>query len=486
MKRCTKIVATIGPASESEENMRALITAGMNVARMNFSHGAHQDHAKRIEKLRSVSIQQNTPVTVLMDLQGPKIRTGKLREKDVELQTGKKLILTTQPIIGDETRVSVDFPDLPKILQPGNRVLLADGNMELLVLSVTQAEIKTEIVLGGTLSAHKGVNLPGVRLDIPGFTNKDQQDLIFGLQNNVDAIAMSFVRTAEDIINLRQKIAQHAPDKINTPLIAKLERPEALDNLHDIVTAADGVMVARGDLGVEMSPEEVPIAQKEIIKCANQHAKLVITATQMLESMIFNPRPTRAEASDVANAIFDGTDAVMLSGETAIGQYPIKAVEMMNSIICQAEKNLPSWGHWLGEAPINAFDDAVYVTRAARELAHDRNVAAVAVFTLTGRTAMLMAKERPGKPILAFTPDHNTYYRLPMFWGVTPYLTPEAETVEQMISHVEATMLSEARITSGQQVIVICGFPVGAHRTANLALLHTIGTHFQGQISSAV
>jgi pyruvate kinase len=234
-------------------------------------------------------------------------------------------------------------------------------------------------------------------------------------------------------------------------------------------------MVARGDLGVEMSPEEVPIAQKQIIRCANQNAKVVITATQMLESMIQNPRPTRAEASDVANAIFDGTDAVMLSGETAIGKYPIKTVEMMDSIICKAENNLATWGHWLGEMPKDDFGDAVYVTRAARELAHDRKVAAIAVFTMTGRTALLMSKERPKVPILAFTPQPDTYNRLAMLWGVIPMLVPETDTVEVMLKHVESAMITETRIKPGQQVVLICGFPVGAKRAANLALLHTVG-----------
>jgi pyruvate kinase len=262
---------------------------------------------------------------------------------------------------------------------------------------------------------------------------------------------------------------------VNLPIIAKLERPEALENLEAIIDASDGVMVARGDLGVEMSPEEVPIAQKQIIRSANQNAKLVITATQMLESMIYNPRPTRAEASDVANAIFDGTDAVMLSGETAVGKYPIKTVELMNSIICKAENNLETWGHWLGDMPKDDFDDAVYVTRAAKELAHDRKVAAIAVFTMSGRTALLMSKERPAVPILAFTSLPSTYNRLAMFWGVIPMLVPVADTVETMLKHVESALITETRIKPGQQVVLICGFPVGAKRPTNLALLHTVG-----------
>lgn len=475
MERRTKIVATIGPASEDESRMRALIQAGVNVARMNFSHGSHAEHAERIQRLRHASERLGMPVTIMMDLQGPKIRTGVLKNESMELVAGEQLTLTVEQIEGENQRVSVDFEDMPKVVSPGSRILLADGNMELRVLSVTPTEVITEITLGGTLTAHKGVNLPGTTLDIPGFTEKDEDDLAFGVKQGVDAIAMSFVRSPKDLARVRQAIVKYAPDRVDTPIIAKLERPEALENLEAIIDASDGVMVARGDLGVEMSPEEVPIAQKRIIKTANQYAKLVITATQMLESMINNPRPTRAEASDVANAIFDGTDAVMLSGETAVGKYPIKVVEMMNLIICQAEKNLQNWGHWLGEAPINAHDDAVYVTRAAKELAHDRNVAAIAVFTMSGRTALLMAKERPGKPILAFTPKESTFNRLSMYWGVLPYLIPEADTVENMLTHVEAAMVTETRIKPGQQVVLICGFPVGARRAANLALLHTVG-----------
>lgn len=475
MERKTKIVATLGPASASEYQILDLIQAGMNVARLNFSHGTHENHAQRIQTLRRVSERLGQPVTILQDLQGPKIRTGKLVEEKVELIPGETLLLTTEAIFGDSHKVSVDFPDLPRSVRPGGRVLLADGQMELRVISTTSDSVLTEVVLGGPLSANKGVNLPGARLNIPGFTEKDETDLIFGLSQGVDAVALSFVRTAADVARVRKAIAEHAPDRVNLPIIAKLERPEALDNLESIITAADGVMVARGDLGVEMSPEVVPIAQKRIIRCANEHAKLVITATQMLESMIYNPRPTRAEASDVANAIFDGTDAVMLSGETAVGLYPEKAIEMMNSIICQAETHLKEWGHWQGAPPNEVHDDAVYVTRAARELAHDKNVAAIAVFTESGRTALLMSKERPEVFILAFTPSQHTYNRLSMYWGVMPHLVPHAGTVEAMLAHVEAAMISEGRIQTGQQIVLICGFPVGARRSANLALLHTVG-----------
>ena len=348
-----------------------------------------------------------------------------------------------------------------------------------------ETEIKTKVVLGGELRPHKGVNIPGAKLNIPSFTDKDERDLSFGLEIEMDAVAMSFIRTPDDVIRVRQTIERLKPDKKSTPIIAKLERPEALDNLEEIIKVADGVMVARGDLGVELSPEIVPIAQKQIIETANRFAKVVITATQMLDSMVNNPRPTRAEATDVANAIFDGSDAVMLSGETAIGKYPIQAVEMMDAIIRQAEDKLMRWGHWDGQLGETASEqvalggmthiDSVYITQAARDIADARDVAAIAVFTQTGRTAHLMAKARPRAPILAFTPSETTYRQLPMLWGVFPHLVPFSNTLEAMLEVVEKTMVAETPIQPGHQVVLISGFPVGAMRPPNIVLLHTIG-----------
>ncbi|GAB4532825.1 MAG: pyruvate kinase [Anaerolineales bacterium] len=473
--RGTKIVATLGPTSETESTLQRMIQAGMDVARLNFSHGTHAEHAERIARVRRIAHRLGHPVAILQDLQGPKIRTGDLQDGQVSLQAGKRLVLTTEHIIGTAERISVDFERLPESARVGERILLADGHLELEVTAVHGTEVETRVLLGGLLTPHKGVNLPGVPLDIPGFTEKDEADLKFGLSQGVDAVAISFVRTAADIARVRQAIARHAPDRMSTPIIAKLERPEALENLHEIVHAADGVMVARGDLGVEIPSERVPIAQKRIIEEANRQAKIVITATQMLESMIENPRPTRAEASDVANAIFDGTDAVMLSGETAMGRYPVKAVEMMASIILEAESHLSTWGHWQGAPPEDVHDDAVYITRAARELAHDRNVAAIAIFTVRGRTARLMSKERPRVPILVFTPNEHTYPQMALLWGVIPHLVPHADSMETMLAHVENAMIAETPIKPGQQVVLICGYPVGAMRPTNLALLHTVG-----------
>jgi pyruvate kinase len=475
MYRSTKIVATIGPASQNEETINCLLKSGVNVARLNFSHGTHQDHAKVYACLRSVASRLGRTVSILQDLQGPKIRTGIIEGGSVEIQAGQPLTLTTQPNPGNARTVPIDFPQLLESVCPGNRILLDDGNLELAVESVHTDHVDCRVVLGGTLKSHKGVNLPGASLNIPGFTAKDADDLAFGLQLGVDYVAVSFVRQASDIEAVRQAITSSSPERY-VPIIAKLERREALDNLEAILAVCDGVMVARGDLGVEMSPEAVPIAQKTIIEAANRHGKIVITATQMLDSMINNPRPTRAEASDVANAIFDGTDAVMLSGETASGHYPVQAVEMMGAIIQQAEEHISSWGRWQGKTtPENDCDDTYFITSAAHELAHDRNVAAIAVFSQSGRTALLMSKTRPSTPILAFTTKLETCQRMNLYWGVSPYLVPQADSLEEMVRVVEQTMIESSPINPGQRVALICGFPIPAIRPTNLVLLHEVG-----------
>lgn len=476
MRRCTKIVATLGPASQDETTIRHLLTAGVNVARLNFSHGSHADHARSIQLLREASARLGKPLCILQDLQGPKMRVGDLASGEIKLIPGQPLTLTIQQIVGEGQVVPVDFPGLPQNVEPGSRILLDDGNLELVATAVFPDRVETQVVVGGVLKSNKGINLPGSRITVSALTEKDEADLAFGLQNGVDAVALSFVQSKEDILHLRQVIARLSPDQTDVLIIAKLERPQALENLEEIVASADGVMVARGDLGVEMSPEAVPIAQKRIIECANRHGRIVITATQMLESMIHNPRPTRAEASDVANAILDGTDAVMLSGETAVGRYPVRAVQMMDAIIRQAEQHLEQWGHWKGQfGPASPNDDAYYVTRAACELAHDRNVAAIAVFTQSGRTALLMSKARPEVPILAFTPREKTYRRLALCWGVDAQIVPHASSIEAMLADVEAALMASGPVQPGQQVVLVCGFPVGQECAANLALLHTVG-----------
>ena len=472
-----KIVCTLGPSSQDETTIRNMMIAGMDVARLNFSHGTHDGHAAIISILRKLSSELDKPITILQDLQGPKLRVGVLPDEGIPLTTGQTVILTQMEETLPDMQgilIPMEMPDLTLCVHPGSRILLDDGHLEMEVLDVKDRVVEAKVTLGGVLLSHKGVNLPGIHIDIPGFTEKDREDLEFGLQMGIDMVAISFVRTADDVEMVRKTIQQLTPDQPATPIIAKLELPEAIENLVDIINAADGVIVARGDLGVETSPAAVPIIQKEIISTANKHAKIVIIATQMLDSMIHNPRPTRAEASDVANAIFDGTDAVMLSGETASGSYPVESVRMMASIIAEAESHFEPWGHCDIATEANFRDDAVSMTRAARELARDRDAACITIFTQTGKTALLMSKVRPDVPIYAFTPRQSTYQRMGMYWGVELFLAPFAFTVEEMLIILEKALLSSTPIKPGQQVLVISGFPVGEFLTPNLALLHTI------------
>lgn len=476
MHRRAKIIATIGPASDGEAMLEALIRAGVNVARLNFSHGTHQVHAARIAALRAISERTGLPVAILQDLQGPKIRVGQL-EAPLQLDAGQEVTLYAEE--GPAPRsagaaIPVDFRQLFDAVQAGDRLLLDDGRLALSVRTVSERALRAEVQTGGLLTSHKGINLPGVQLRISGYTRKDEQDLAFGIQQGVDAVAVSFVRTAAAVQQVRQAMERFSNGARLPLLIAKLERPEALENLDAILEVVDGVMVARGDLGVEMPPERVPVLQKHIIQQANARAKLVITATQMLESMIQNPLPTRAEASDVANAIFDGTDAVMLSAETASGQYPREAVAIMDRIICEAESHFLEWGTPMDPVLDLGRSDAASMARASQALAHDPDVSAVAVFTMQGRSAWLMSKVRPVKRILAFTPDAATFRQLAFLWGVQPQLAPFSDSLEGMIRYVDAELVRSG-LESGQQVVVVCGFPVGAMRPPNMALLHTVG-----------
>jgi pyruvate kinase len=478
MTRKVKIVATIGPASQSEEILEKLIRAGMNVARMNFSHGTHAQHAERIALIRKVTEKLGVPVGILQDLQGPKIRVGALT-KILQLSEGETVILHatgTVPPDDGGTMIPVDFRQLFDSVQTADRLLLDDGRLTLEVVSVNKERnaLTAKVIIGGPLTSHKGINLPGVRLRISGFTEKDEADLAFGISQNVDAVAISFVRTADDVKKVRNAMERLSIGKPLPLLVAKLEKPEAIDNLDAILDNVDGVMVARGDLGVELPPERVPVFQKHIIRTANSRAKLVITATQMLESMIMNPLPTRAEASDVANAVFDGTDAVMLSAETAAGKYPVESVQMMDRIVREAEVHFLEWG---AEQNVTGFEqsDAASMARAAQALANDKNVTAVACFTTQGKTAWLMSKIRPRVPIMAFTPNQDTYRRLAFMWGVSPQQVRFANSLEEMLDRVDAALLRSDVVQPGDQVVLVCGFPVGALRPPNMALLHTVG-----------
>ncbi|MBV9280548.1 MAG: pyruvate kinase [Chloroflexi bacterium] len=470
MPRNTKIVCTIGPAVQDPQKLRELILAGMDVARLNFSHGTWDDHARRIATIREQSQLAGKPVAILQDLQGPKIRTGWLKDhKDVRLEEGAPFTITCEDCDGDAHRVSTTYRELPQDVRPGDTILMADGLLEVHVERVEGTDVVTRVVHGGMLGEHKGINLPGVQVSAPSMTEKDREDLEFGIDQGVDYIALSFVRRAGDIYRVKEAISRRGAD---IPVIAKLEKPEAIGRLEEIVAAADGVMVARGDLAVESSTEHVPILQKEIIRQANRRGRLVITATQMLESMITNPRPTRAEASDVANAVLDGTDAVMLSAETASGRFPIECVRMMDRIVRTAEARYSDFGTPSEPDRIRGVQGAI--SRAADGLMSDINqIVALAAHTTTGRSALLLSKERPTLPILAFTSEPRVLTRMALFWGVTPLLIQRCGSTDELIDRIERYMVENASVMPGDVIAVCTGSPPGT--TSNMLKLHIVG-----------
>ncbi len=470
----TKIVCTLGPASQDEETIGRLIEAGMDLARFNFSHGDHTRHLARLQKLRKLAADNDTHIGVIGDLQGPKIRTGLLHGgKPVTLRPGEEFIITTQPVPGDSSRVSTTHQQLPQDVQAGNRILLDDGLLELQVIDTTATQVRCAVIIGGQLGEHKGINLPGVLVSAPALTEKDRIDLEFILSHEFDYVALSFVRSAEDIREIKQIIS--AADR-DLPVIAKLEQPEALDELAEIVQTADAVMVARGDLGVELPPEQVPILQKRIIATCSELRKPVITATQMLDSMRERPRPTRAEASDVANAIFDGTDAVMLSGETAIGQYPVESVQMMRRIAAAAEQEQMKGAHLhtKTEAGEEFLDFADALSRAAARTAEDVRAAAIVAFTHSGSTARLASKCRPRVPIIAATPLEATARRCNLYWGVRPMLIPPAQNTDEMIANVTRQAKDNELVKSGDVIVITAGTPIGTPGTTNMMKLQVI------------
>ncbi len=473
----TKIVCTIGPASQSEEMLTKMARAGMNVARLNFSHNEHAYHANTIEMVRHVSQKIGTPIAILQDLQGPKIRIGTFKNpQGIELKRGQEFIITTEDIEGDEKSVSTSFRQLPRDARVGNSLLLDDGNLRLIVTKVDSTKVYTKVEIGGHLSNRKGINLPGVLVSAPALTRKDQVDLQFGIEHQVDYVAISFVQRASDILQVRDEIMRFDASRVNTPVIAKLEKPMALENLESIVDAAQGVMVARGDLGVELGPHKVPAAQKRIISQANRHGKIVITATQMLESMVHNPVPTRAEASDVANAVYDGSDAIMLSAESAVGKYPVEAVKMMSTIARESEGNTKRWGRY--KIPESAgFAKSIALASAARSLTKDEGLSAIVVFSQTGNNARVVSKQRPNVPILAFTPDAETYQKTALMWGVESFLMPRASSLEDMLRQVDHILRQETPLEDGQRVAIMAGVPVHMMVPANMIMVHEIGEY---------
>jgi pyruvate kinase len=468
--RHSKIVCTIGPASCSPRKIEKLLRAGMDVARLNFSHGTHEEYARKIAVLRAASAQWEKPIAILADLQGPKIRTGSLAGGGpVLLRSGQQFVITTAKVLGDSTRVNTTFTPLPREVHRDDRILLSDGLIELRVEKVRGPEVLCQVVNGGALGEHKGINLPGIKLRVPALTPKDQADLKFALAHGANYIAVSFVRRPEDVLLAKSLIRRAGKD---TPVIAKLEKPEAIENLDAILRAADGVMVARGDLGVEMNPERVPVVQKMVIARAREFRRPVITATQMLESMTENPRPTRAEASDVANAIFDGSDAVMLSAETATGKYPVEAVAMMARIIEEAEASIREFPRPMPQEKLKVAETvAELVCHASREL----HMKLIAVFTHSGFTARLVSRYRPLVPIVAFAPEAETRRRLALIWGVTSRNIPDVRKIDGLAAIAEKRLLEERLVRKGDVIGIVAGTPMGICGSTNFMKFHVIG-----------
>jgi pyruvate kinase len=450
--------------------IRKLIQAGMDVARLNFSHGTHEEHAQGFAMIREAAVALEKPIAILADLQGPKIRTGALASGGtVLLRAGQKFVITTAKVLGDSTRVNTTFHPMPREVKRGDRVLLSDGLIELRVERTNHAEVTCQVVNGGILGEHKGINLPGVKLRVPALTDKDRADLRFALAKGADYIAVSFVRRPEDVA-LAKSLVRRANE--NTPVIAKLEKPEAIENLDEILRISEGVMVARGDLGVEMSPERVPVVQKNIIARAREFRRPVITATQMLESMTENPRPTRAEASDVANAIFDGSDAVMLSAETATGKYPVEAVGMMARIIEAAEGSIHEYPRPATQEKLKVAETvAELVCHASREL----HMKLIAVFTHSGFTARLVSRYRPLVPIIAFSPEAETRRRMALLWGVTSRSIVDIKKIDGLAAMAEKRLLEERLVKKGDVIGIVAGTPMGIRGTTNFMKFHVIG-----------
>src|SRR6202167_3588179 len=470
--RRAKIVATLGPASSNESTFRELLRAGLDVARLNFSHGTLPEKLKLIEMVRKIAREENKNVCILGDLQGPKIRTGRLKNRiPVQLKAGQRLTITPRDIAGTNTLIATTFPTLAENLEPGARILLSDGLIELYVVAIHGQETECEVVNGGMLGEHKGINLPGIPVGVPSLTAKDEEDLQFAIRSGVDAIAVSFVRTAEDIRLVRHRVAAMGAE---TWIIAKLEKPQAIQHLESILEAADGVMVARGDLGVEMPPEKVPAIQKHVIRRAGDYRKPVITATQMLESMIENPRPTRAEASDVANAIYDGTDAVMLSAETAAGKYPVEAVKMMAKIVLETESQEPlERGNERGHGRVR-LSVAETICESMAHAAEDLDISAIAVFTETGTTARQLSKYRPKSPIFGLSSVERVIHRMTLLWGVHPILCNKLATAEQMVETAERLLERGGHVQPRQILGIVAGTRTKSGST-NFLRLHVLG-----------
>ena len=473
-QRRAKIVATLGPASNTEPVFRDLVRAGVDVVRLNFSHGTHEEKLALIQMIRKVSREERKPLCILGDLQGPKIRTSKLKDhQPVLLKAGQRLTITPREVPGTAALVGTTFKTLAENVEQGSRILLSDGLIELRVHEVVGDDVVCEIVNGGMLGENKGINLPGIPVRVPSLTDKDTEDLEFALKNGVDAIAVSFVRTAEDVRLVRNRVSAYGGE---TWIIAKLEKPQAIEHLDAILTVADGIMVARGDLGVEVPPEKVPAIQKHIIRRAAEFRKPVITATQMLESMIDNPRPTRAEVSDVANAVYDGTDAVMLSGESAVGKYPVQTVAMMARIVADAERHIKEDSYSESRERRTHLSIAETICEATAHAADDLDLRGIALFTESGVTARQLSKYHPTSPIFALSPVEVTINRLNLLWGTTPIRCPKVNSTEALVECAE-NLLEQGGYVRPREVIAIVAGTRTKSGSTNFLRLHVMGEH---------
>ena len=471
--RKTKIVCTLGPASADEAIMEEMLKSGMNVARFNFSHGTHKSHEEMIARFRAVRDRLGVPAAVLLDTKGPEIRLGEIENSSALLQTGADFMLTTRSILGNEQGCSISYADLPRQLKQGDSVLIDDGRVHLMVKEVTDTDILCTVLSGGKIATRKGVNVPGVHLTMPYLSEKDKSDLLFGIAHNVDFIAASFVRSARDVIDMRKFLNYNGGHNIR--IIAKIENEEGVDNFDEILKNCDGIMVARGDMGVEIAYERLPGLQKRFIRRCYQAGKMVITATQMLESMIANPSPTRAEITDVANAVFDGTSAVMLSGESASGKYPVQAVRAMARIAAQAECDAQALDMYSSIAhDMDMSDTTNAICDAACTTARDVGAKAILTVTMTGRSARGISKFRPPETIVAATPDEKTYHQLALSWGVHPVLALRQNTTEDLCRHAIDCARNIDAVDKGDLVVITAGAPLDVSGSTNLLRVQSV------------
>lgn len=464
--RKTKIICTLGPSTDKDDVMKELMLAGMNVARFNFSHADHKEHGGRIEKLRKLRHELNLPVAALLDTRGPEIRIGNFENHKIMLKKGQKFTMTSRDVVGNDSMVSITYKELPKDVTKGSTLLIDDGLVALTVESTTDTDINCVVENDGAISDHKGVNAPGVALSMPFISEKDRADIIFAIKNNYDFIAASFTRTADDIKEIRKIFKEFNCTSIN--IIAKIENLQGVKNIDEIISVSDGIMIARGDMGVEIPTEEVPVIQKMIIRKVYNAGKQVITATQMLDSMMKNPRPTRAEATDVANAIYDGTSAIMLSGETAAGNYPVEALETMVKIAVRAEQDIDYKGRFKKRESIMNPDITNAISHATVTTAHDLNAAAIITVTKSGQTARMISKYRPSCPIVGGTTYPHVCRQLNLSWGVTPIMIHEEERTDELFEHAIAAVKETGLINDGDTIVITAGIPLGVSGTTNM------------------